>query len=148
MKLRKLVMLPALLVTLIACGGEPYDADADDSKATPQDRSAPTSAGPATGRVIEVRMITDDKGNYFAPASIEARQGDVLRFTIVSGVHNVNFTAEQNPGVTGLPPASELLQLPGQTYDLPITLAPGHYAFQCDPHAALGMVGTLEVEDD
>lgn len=92
-------------------------------------------------------MITDEKGNYFAPAAIEAHPGDVLRFTLVSGVHNVHFTPELNPGIAGLPAMSDMLQLPGQTYDVPVTLLPGHYGFQCDPHAALGMVGKLEVED-
>jgi plastocyanin len=40
-----------------------------------------------------------------------------------------------------------MLQLPGQTLDVPVTMKPGHYFFQCDPHALLGMVGHLEVED-
>ena len=40
--------------------------------------------------------------------------------------------------------ASALLQLPGQTADLKVTLAPGKYYFQCDPHAALGMKGHLK----
>ena len=43
---------------------------------------------------------------------------------------------------------SEFLQLPGQTYELLVALAPGKYFFQCDPHALLGMVGRLEVEDE
>lgn len=113
MKLMKLVALPALLATLVACGGEPGEDDASGSRATTQQGASPAATVPATSRVIEVRMITNDKGNYFAPADIGARQGDVLRFTIVSGVHNVNFTPERNPGVTGLPSASELLQLLG-----------------------------------
>ena len=46
----------------------------------------------------------------------------------------------------GLPATSPFLQLPGQTHDVPVELAPGEYAFQCDPHAALGMVGTLTVK--
>lgn len=29
-----------------------------------------------------------------------------------------------------------------------VSLAPGDYYFQCDPHALLGMVGKLEVEDE
>jgi plastocyanin len=39
-----------------------------------------------------------------------------------------------------------MLQLPGQTYDLVVSMQPGKYYFQCDPHAALGMKGKLEVE--
>jgi plastocyanin len=41
-----------------------------------------------------------------------------------------------------------MLQLPGQTVDIPVTFEKGKYYFQCDPHAALGMRGHLEVEKD
>jgi len=48
----------------------------------------------------------------------------------------------------GLPPTSETLQLPGKTYDLAVSLQPGKYFFQCDPHALPGMMGHLEVEKE
>jgi plastocyanin len=62
-------------------------------------------------------------------------------------VHNVHFLPDSNTIKTGLPPASDMLQLPDQTYDLVVSMQPGHYYFQCDPHAALGMKGKLEVEE-
>ncbi len=98
--------------------------------------------------MIVIEMITDETGNYFKPKEVEAKRGDVLRFTIKTGVHNVDFLPDSNPGKTGLPPASELMQLPGQSVDIPVTFAPGKYYFQCDPHAALGMRGQLEVEEE
>ena len=58
----------------------------------------------------------------------------------------MDFLADSNSIKTGLPGASALLQLPGQSIDLKVALAPGKYYFQCDPHAALGMKGQLEVE--
>ena len=33
------------------------------------------------------------------------------------------------------------------TYDIAVDFKPGHYYFQCDPHALLGMIGRLEVEE-
>lgn len=110
------------------------------------DDDAPPAA--ATGKIIEVKMVTDDKGNYFEPAAIHAEAGDVLRFTLVSGVHNVNFLPDSNAAKQGLPAPSDLLQLPGQTLDVPVTFAEGSYYFQCDPHAVLGMMGRLHVGDD
>lgn len=102
----------------------------------------------AGGKVIEVHMMTDEQGNNkFEPSEIEAHQGDVIRFKLMTGVHNVDFFADSNAVKSGLPAASALLQLPGQTADLKVTLAPGKYYFQCDPHAALGMKGKLEVEE-
>jgi plastocyanin len=137
------MFLIAPLLAATACGVE--QGSGMQTEDTPP--AAAQAARPApTGETITVQMITDDKGNYFEPAQITAKPGDVLRFTLVSGVHNVNFTAERNPGISGLPAPSDLLQLPGQTYDLVVDFPAGEYGFQCDPHALLGMVGTLTVQ--
>lgn len=138
--------LVCLVAVIAACRGETSSSSSSTPTTTPPPS---TGAAPApTGRVINIEMTTDEKGNYFKPSKIEAHRGDVLRFVLVAGVHNVHFLPDSNPGKTGLPPVSEFFQIPGQTWDLPVTLAKGHYYFQCDPHAALGMVGTLEVEDE
>jgi plastocyanin len=100
-----------------------------------------------TGKVIVVEAYSDEKGNYFKPADFEAHRGDIIRFTLKSGVHNVNFLPDSNAGKTGLPPASDMLQLPDQTFDVPVTFAEGRYYYQCDPHVALGMKGHIKVED-
>lgn len=149
----RLIALTAL-IALGACtsGGSNAAADSTKSAAAPS-TAATTSAGPQTPdpghQVILVEALTDEQGNnVFRPAKVEAHRGDVLRFTLKSGVHNVHFLPDSNPGKSGLPPASDLLQLPGQTYDVKVTFEPGHYYFQCDPHALLGMKGRLEVEGD
>jgi plastocyanin len=110
--------------------------------------SASESAVTPTGKVIEVAMITDGEGNYFEPADFEVRRGDLVKFVLVSGVHNVSFPADKNKGKTDLPKESDYLQLPGQSFDLLVTMEPGTYFYQCDPHAALGMVGNIEVLEE
>ncbi|HXY31536.1 MAG TPA: plastocyanin/azurin family copper-binding protein [Gemmatimonadaceae bacterium] len=147
------------LVVAMGCGeksGAPQGAQAP-AAATPP---APSAAGgaenamsssqltPDQGRqVITVVLNTDDQGkNTFTPSEIEAHQGDVLRFTLKTGVHNVDFLADSNPGKAGLPKPSDMLQLPGQAVDWKVSLAPGRYYFQCDPHAILGMKGHLQIE--
>lgn len=134
----------ALLLLLAACdnGGSQPSAGAANGGAAGEASAAPT----ATGTVIEVKAITDEQGNRFDPVNVTAKPGDVIRLTLVSGVHNLSFPADKNAGAGGLPGPSEMLQLPGQTADIPVTMAPGTYQFQCDPHAALGMTGTLTVE--
>ena len=139
----------AATVLALACGGE--QPALDTATATPP--SSPSTSGaqtPDAGRkMITIEMTTDEKGvNKFTPANFEAHRGDVLRFTLVTGVHNVHFLADSNPPGVALPPASDLLQLPGQTVDIKVTWPEGKYYFQCDPHALLGMIGRLEVEDD
>lgn len=139
--------LPAVLALSLAaaaCGERPAGDPASNTGAP----AAPAATPAAPGSVVEIKMVTDDKGNYFDPAKVEVKPGDVLRLTLVSGVHNFHLPADQNPGAQGLPPATELLQLPGQTLDVPVTMKPGTYRFQCDPHAALGMTGELEVDND
>lgn len=130
---------------LAACSGEKKESGENESAehGTP----AQTAGAAATGDTILIEAWTDGTGNYFKPNDIEAHPGDVLRYVLKAGVHNVHFLPDSNTIKTGLPPASDMLQLPDQTYDLVVSMQPGHYYFQCDPHAALGMKGKLEVEE-
>lgn len=139
------------LGALAACTSEktPSSASGNAPSAAPTAAAAPS--GPQTpdpgGKIITVELYTDGEGNYFKPAEITAKKGDVVRYTLKVGVHNVHFLADSNAGKSGYPQApSDFLQLPGQTYDVKVTFAPGKYYFQCDPHAALGMKGHLTVQ--
>jgi plastocyanin len=145
---RRFLLLAGAVSTLAlaGCGGKEGDHDRGESRHE-ESKSEEHHDKPATGKVITVQVTTDEKGNYFSPAEIEAKEGDVLRFTLVTGVHNVHFLADSNAGKSGLPPASDMLQLPGQTYDVPLTFGEGTFYFQCDPHVALGMKGHVKVED-
>ena len=140
--------LAALLIGVatfaVACGKEQKGAANPD---TAKREEAKATAPAGTGKSILVEAYSDEKGNYFKPDKIEAHKGDVVHFVLKSGVHNVHFLADSNPGKTGLPPASDMLQLPDQVYDVNVTFDKGRYYFQCDPHALLGMKGHLEVED-
>src|SRR5678815_4421650 len=139
MTVRVFAAISFVVAAAISCSKGDNAATADTQQAVVP--AAPAAAGgpvtPATGRkVIVVELITDAKGNYFSPSEIEAHQGDVIRYTLKIGVHNVHFLADSNTVKTGLPPMSDMLQLPGQTYDVLVNLPEGKYYFQCDPHAA------------
>ena len=138
----------ALVAMLAAIGCSSEKKEASEGKEAGE-KHEETAAGAfkATGDTIKVELYSDATGNYFKPKDIEAKQGDVVRFIMKVGVHNIHFLPDSNTIKTGLPPASDMLQLPDQTYDLPVNLAEGTYYFQCDPHAALGMKGHLKVED-
>ncbi|HEU4989863.1 MAG TPA: plastocyanin/azurin family copper-binding protein [Gemmatimonadaceae bacterium] len=134
----------------LACGKGEQAQPAESTQAAAAPASAPAASGaqtPDAGGVIDtVMMITDGTGNYFKPKDFTVHQGDVIRYTLGVGVHNVSFPADSNKGAQGLPGPSELLQLPGQTYDVKVNFNPGTYYYQCDAHAALGMVGHIKVE--
>ena len=142
---RSTVLLPLLasLTVLAACGGKGAVAPAGEKAA-----GAGANTAKPTGKIIAIEMIADEKGSRYEPSEIEAHRGDVLRFTLTVGVHNVNFLPDSNPGMPNLPAPSDMLQLPGQTYDLAVELPAGKtYYFQCDPHVPLGMKGHLKVEN-
>ncbi|HEX8725743.1 MAG TPA: plastocyanin/azurin family copper-binding protein [Gemmatimonadaceae bacterium] len=149
---RTIVMLIAVgaAASVLACGGGEKQQAADTMQMQMPAAAATAPAGPQTpdagGKIDSVGMYTDANGNYFKPKDFEVHQGDVIRFVLVSGVHNASFPADSNKGATGLPSPSEYLQLPGQTYDVKVTFKPGTYYYQCDAHALLGMVGHIKVE--
>lgn len=151
-------IIPYVLVASVllgtACSGEKKATPSETPTAGAPTAGAPAAAaagGPLTpdpgGKIITVELASDAVGNYFKPAEIKAKRGDVVRFTLKVGVHNVHFLADSNAGRTGYPQtASDFLQLPGQTYDVAVKMPAGTYYFQCDPHVALGMKGHLVVE--
>ena len=146
MKTRKMTTvlgLGILSLVLSGCGGQ--EAAAREGAAVAND-AATAQAAPGSGKIIEVRMVTNGATNAFEPAAVTASPGDVVRFVLESGVHNVSFAGDQNASAAGLPAASPFLSAPGQTHDVQVTFAPGQYKFQCDPHIMMGMVGTLTVQ--
>ena len=107
---------------------------------------------------IVVRMIGDGKGFRFAPASITAHAGDVVRFVNVSGgPHNVTFwadsipagaaaTLQKNMGDTSEPLSGPLISEPNASYTVSLAgLRAGTYKFYCLPHLPMKMTGRIRV---
>lgn len=144
-------MLSGISLALVAaaCSSEKKEGAEKEGAEHAEHAAAPGAAAsvPLTGDTILVETWTDATGNYFKPNKLEAHRGDVIRWVLKQGVHNVHFLPDSNTIKEGLPPVSDFLQLPGQTYDLVVSLKEGEYYFQCDPHAALGMKGHLKVEE-
>jgi plastocyanin len=149
---RSFVVALVAASALTACKGD--QKPAVDSTAKPPAAAADANGFSASnltpdpgGKVVTVELYSDAVGNYFKPAEVHAKRGDVIRYTLKVGVHNIHFLADSNAGRNGYPQApSDLVQLPGQTFDLAVKMPAGTYYFQCDPHAALGMKGHLIVE--
>ena len=77
----------------------------------------------------------------FSPADISIAVGDVVEWVWVSGFHNVNGSQETYPNN----PESFQSELGSDlTFSHTFNVA-GAYDYQCDPHADMGMVGTITV---
>ena len=163
------------VISLGACaGGEKSPADtthvAVDTSATttttPSGTSSTTgttgaaSAAPITGKTHTVNMVGDAKGYRFEPANITVKQGDGIKFVVVSGgPHNVAFDPanipadvkpqlDANMGSDKMGELSSALKTSnGESVTLSLgNIKPGQYPFHCTPHLALGMKGVLTVQ--
>ena len=155
-----------------ACGGEKQPV-ADTTAATTSAATTPAAttpeagapaagavaAAPATGTTHEVKMIGDAKGYRFEPADLTIKQGDAVKFIMVSGgPHNVAFLnltdpttkAQLNanmPGQHMAEDSSPLLMQPNEPYIVSFAKIPaGKYDYDCTPHAAMGMKGSITVQ--
>ncbi|MFN2397881.1 MAG: plastocyanin/azurin family copper-binding protein [Gemmatimonadaceae bacterium] len=161
--------LVASAFVLGACAGGDKAADSDTAMApgmggdTSAMAPAPgTSSGAAmaiTGTTHEVKMVGDDKGYRFEPANITVKQGDGIKFLMVSGgPHNVAFDPAKIPDdvesqLTANMPSqmsplmSPMFMNPNESYTISFAgIKAGSYPYNCTPHIAMNMTGTITVQ--
>jgi len=162
------------VVLATACGGGAKNADTTATAAPPAAAPAPgaspsapaggAAAGtgaamPATGKTWEVKMVGDASGYKYDPANLTIKQGDAVKWTVVSGPpHNVSFYADSiPPGAQNQlsanmpnpmsPLTSPLFNNPNESYTVSFAGVPkGVYKYFCTPHQALGMHAQLTVQ--
>ena len=163
--------LAASALVFAACGGKDNKGTDTAAAAAGTDTAAATTANagttaaatgtaaPITGTTHEVKMVGDEKGYRFEPADITVKQGDGIKFIMVSGgPHNAAFDPNDIPDdVEGQlsanmpnqmsPLNGPLLMNPNETYTISFAnIKPGKYPFHCTPHLAMGMKGTITVQ--
>ncbi|MEP6731416.1 MAG: plastocyanin/azurin family copper-binding protein [bacterium] len=159
-----------------ACGGEKAATDTAAANAAAASASTPAATTPATtpaatpaagavapapstGAVHEVKMIGDASGYKFDPANTTIKQGDAIKFIMVSGgPHNVAFQgvtdaaakAQLDANMSGAKMgemSSPMLMQPNEAYTVSFAkVAPGKYDFTCTPHQAMNMKGSITVQ--
>ncbi len=163
------------VITLGACaGGEKKPADTthvavDTSSTTTTTTGTSTTTGaasgavtmaPITGKTQTVNMVGDAKGYRFEPANITVKQGDGIKFVVVSGgPHNVAFDPatipadvkgqlDANMGKDKMGELSSNMKMnPGESVTVSFgNIKPGQYPFHCVPHLALNMKGVITVQ--
>src|SRR6478736_1974282 len=158
--------LLASVFVLGACAGGDKSATKTDSTAVTSTTTTTTSApaattdssamaapaaAPATGKTVDVKMLGDEKGYRFEPATITVKAGDAIKFTNVSGgPHSVGFDPAKvppavqpqlganMPGDHSMGPLEgPMLLQPNETYVVSFAKIPaGTYDFHCTPHLA------------
>ena len=139
------------------------DSAAATGAATTPAAGAPAAgaaaAAPATGTTHEVKMLGDATGYRFDPANITVKQGDAIKFIMVSGgPHNVAFQNVADaaakaqldanmPGQQMGELSGPLVMQPNEAYTISFAKVPaGKYDFICTPHAAMNMKGSVTVQ--
>ena len=160
-------------IALGACaGGEKKPADTTHVAVDTTAASTTTTTGtstttsgaatmaPITGKTIEVKMLGDAKGYRFEPANLTVKQGDGVKFVVVSGPpHNVAFDPatvpsdvkaqlDANMGTDKMGELSSNMKMnPGESVTVSFgNIKPGQYPFHCVPHLALNMKGVITVQ--
>jgi plastocyanin len=113
-----------------------------------------------TGTTHEIKMVGDAKGYRFEPADITVKQGDGIKWIMVSGgPHNVAFDPtsiapdvrpqlDANMGTDKMGELSSNMKMnPGESITISFSnIKPGKYPYHCTPHLALGMKGVVTVQ--
>jgi plastocyanin len=162
------------VIVLGACaGGEKKPGDtthvAVDTSSTATPTTGTTTTGttggavamaPITGATKTVNMVGDTKGYRFEPADFTIKQGDGVKFVVVSmGPHNVAFDPatippdvkaqlDANMGTDKMGELSSNMKMnPGESVTISFgNIKPGLYPYHCVPHLALNMKGVITVQ--
>ncbi|HYD54397.1 MAG TPA: plastocyanin/azurin family copper-binding protein [Gemmatimonadaceae bacterium] len=173
MRFNGLALLASAML-LGACGGGGDNANntagASAAGATTVAQTAPTgattaaapaagaaAAAPATGTTHTVQMVMEGTSYKFVPADISVKAGDAIKWVMVSGApHNVaflNVPADAKSQLDANMPekvselAGKMLMNPNEEYTVSFAnVKPGKYEYVCQPHAAMGMKGTVTVQ--
>ena len=160
-------------IAIVACGGgdksaanttqDTAAASATQTTTATNTATTTTTTGgtaamaPITGKTVEVKMIGDGQTYKFDPANVTIKAGDGVKFTMVSGgPHNVAFLdvppAAKAQLMANMPNQMKELTSPmmlnaNENYTVSFAKVPaGAYNYHCEPHAAMGMKGTITVQ--
>lgn len=119
------------------------------SAPVPPASTSPVAIAQAGTDTVLVKMVNKGPTSFaFEPARVTVHPGDVVRFVQTGAVpHDVAFTKGPSGAKLDGLKAGPMLLAKGQTYDLAIDgrFTAGEYTYECLPHAALGMKGSIDV---
>jgi plastocyanin len=101
------------------------------------------SVGGDDGGGSDADYVVEVSSNVFTPDHLDIAVGETVEWINMGGFHNVDGSTDtypDNPDSFTSGPAST----DSWTYSFTFTEA-GSYAYECTPHAGMGMVGTITV---
>lgn len=99
-------------------------------------------AGPAAAANFEVLMLNkgqDGKTMGFSPSFLQVEPGDTVTFIPADAGHNAETILDMIPAT-----ADTWKGKVNEEFTITLT-EPGLYAYKCQPHFAMGMVGLIQV---
>jgi len=164
--MRFYALTAASFLILGACAGGDNAGSTTDTAAPAATTTPPpgggaqaTTGAPITGTTHEVRMLLDGQTYKFDPADLTIKQGDGVRWIMVSGgPHNVAFDPAKVPDDVEsvisanmpnqmMPLSSPYLTQPNENYTISFAgVKPGTYDYVCTPHVMMGMTGKITVQ--
>ena len=164
--MRFYALTAASILILGACAGGDNAGSTTDTAAPAATTTPPpgggaqaTTGAAITGTTHEVRMLLDGQTYKFDPANLTIKQGDGVRWIMVSGgPHNVAFDPAKVPDDVEsvlsanmpnqmMPLSSPYMTQPNETYTISFAgVKAGTYDYVCTPHVMMGMTGKITVQ--
>ena len=139
---------------IAACGGsQPTSAGAQTGGAKTAPAATPAAGGktaPASGGTT----VEMNDQNRFVPAAITVKKGTTVTWKNAGQTMPHNVVTDPNLAIdkahakvpTGAQPFTSPMLTPGQSWQHTFDVV-GEYAYFCQPHEALGMLGTVTVTE-
>jgi plastocyanin len=129
---------------VLRAGAAAGAAAAVTGTAAAQEEEGEDGDGGGGGETVEVTVGPNGE-NVFDPETAEVRPGTTVKFVWDSAGHNVHAT--EVPDEAEWDVQTEIVGPPNE-YEYTFDGPNGEYNYVCDPHASVGMEGTIVVTDN
>jgi plastocyanin len=141
-----LVLTAAIALAAAACGGDDNNSASGETTTTEQTTTEETTTEETTTGGAASMELEGETGPGF---EIEVSQNGADAESVAAGTYTLKVedkSASHNFHLIGPGVDEEVTTVPftGEK-EVSVTLKPGTYTYQCDPHADSGMKGTFEV---
>jgi plastocyanin len=141
-----LVVIAAIALAAAACGGDDNNSASGETTTTEQTTTEETTTEETTAGGSASMELEGETGPGF---EIEVSQNGADAESVAAGTYMLKVedkSSSHNFHLIGPGVDEEVTTVPftGEK-EVTVTLKPGTYTYQCDPHADSGMKGTFEV---